>query len=99
MPRYVVIFEDDQTQEWIRKQHDREHFDYLAANSAEIVIAGGLRPDWGEWFDGGLWICEAESTARVAELAEADPYFRLGLRKAYRIHGWGKAPNYGEVTL
>ncbi|WP_342360189.1 YciI family protein [Terrarubrum flagellatum] len=99
MPRYVVIFEDDSSRDWIRKEHNQAHFDYLGAHRDEILIAGGLRPDWGEWFDGGLWVCEAESKARVAELAEADPYFTLGLRKAYRIKGWGKAPIYDQIAL
>jgi uncharacterized protein len=34
----------------------------------------------------GLWIM-------------ADPYFKLGLRKGYRLLVWGKAPCYEAVTL
>jgi len=32
-------------------------------------------------------------------LVEADPYFKLGLRKRYRLLVWGKAPCYEAVTL
>jgi len=32
-------------------------------------------------------------------LCENDPYFRLGLRKGYRLLTWGKAPFYDQVVL
>src|SRR5262249_50159842 len=65
----------------------------------KIVLAGGLRPNPGEWYCGGLWVMEVENRADAARLCEEDPYFRLGLRKGYRLCVWGKAPPYQAVTL
>ena len=101
MTRWVAIFEDhdETTARPIRKQHDHEHFSYLAQHTSEIKIAGGLRPDEEAWFTGGLWVVEVTSKDRAKELCENDPYFKLGLRKGYQLFRWGKAPCYGEVLL
>src|SRR5262245_55183212 len=97
--RWVAIFEDKTEADWVRKQHSTAHFEYLAANRDRIVLAGGLRPAPGEWYCGGLWIMEVGSREEASRLVEGDPYFRLGLRKSYRLNVWGKAPCYGEVSL
>lgn len=101
MTRYVVIFTDksDPALKSVRTEHSEDHFAYLAAHADEIVIAGGLRERPDQWFVGGLWVVEAEDEARVRSLVEADPYFILGLRENHVIRVWGKAPNYGAVTL
>jgi uncharacterized protein YciI len=99
MPRWVAIFEDEPTADWVRRKHDREHFDYLAAHRDKIRLAGGLRADPGQWFCGGLWILDVEDRATAVRLCEDDPYFRLGLRKGYRLMVWGRAPIYEDVTL
>ncbi len=101
MARWVAIFEDvsEDKARPIRQHHDKQHFDYLAKNSGEILIAGGLRPDEGVWFLGGLWVLEVPDKARAIALCENDPYYKLGLRKSYRLYRWGKAPCYGDVTL
>ena len=100
--RWVAIFDDSEGSEGseaIRKEHSAAHFDYLAANSDKIVIAGGLRPGPGGWYCGGLWVMEIDSRDEGVRLVENDPYFRLGLRKGYRLLVWGKAPCYGAVAL
>lgn len=101
MTRWVAIFDDQPREQaaWIRERHDADHFAYLAANADKIRIGGGLRPAPGEWFTGGLWVMEAESREEAVRLVEDDPYFKLGLRKSYRLHVWGKAPGYGDVVL
>ncbi len=101
MTRWVVIFEDHPREigDPIRKQNSQAHFDYLTEHSGRILIGGGLRPDPGEWYCGGLWVLEVEKRADAVSLIENDPYFKLGLRKGYRLMVWGKAPNYGPVTL
>jgi hypothetical protein len=48
---------------------------------------------------GGLWVLEVESRDEAVALCEQDPYFRLGLRRGYRLYTWGTAPVYGAVTL
>lgn len=63
------------------------------------VIAGGLRASPGDWYCGGLWVMEVESREEAVKLVEADPYFRMGLRKSYPPLVWGKAPCYGAVSL
>jgi uncharacterized protein len=99
MTRWVAIFEDDPQADWVRKQHSQAHFDYLAAHKDRILLGGGLRPSPDEWFCGGLWVMEVADRADAVRLVEDDPYFKLGLRKSYRLMVWGRAPIYGEVSL
>jgi uncharacterized protein YciI len=97
--RWVAIFEDNEGFDSVRKEHSSAHFDYLAANRDKIVIAGGLRPAPDEWYCGGLWVMKVDSGNEAVSLIEGDPYFRLGLRKSYRLLVWGKAPCYSTVNL
>jgi hypothetical protein len=97
--RWIALFEDHAEREWIRKQHSGAHLDYLAARRGNIRLAGGLRESPDAWYCGGLWIMEVESRDEAVRLVEADPYFRLGLRKGYRLLVWGKAPCCEAVTL
>jgi len=83
----------------VRRQHAEDHFAYLAANRAKILLGGGLRPAPEEWYCGGLWVMEVTSRNEAVALCEDDPYFRLGLRKGYRLLTWGKAPCYDQVVL
>ena len=99
MPRYAAIFRDNSGFDWVRKQHAQEHFDYLAEHSKQIVIAGGLRESLEAFPCGGLWVMEVSDRDEAVRLIELDPYFRLGLRASYKLFTWGKAPNYGPVTL
>lgn len=95
MARWVAIFEDDSFALKVRE----DHFDYLAQHLDRITIAGGLRPAPDVPHCGGLWVMEVQSRDEAVWLCENDPYFKLGLRKGYRLFDWGKAPVYGEVGL
>lgn len=64
-----------------------------------IRLAGGLREAADVWYCGGLWIMEVESRDEAGRLVEGDPYFKLGLRKGYRLLVRGKAACYEAVTL
>jgi len=99
MARWIALFEDNPEAAWVRQNHAQAHFDYLAAHAERIVIGGGLRPEPGAWWEGGLWVLEVETREEAVRLVEADPYFKLGLRRGYRLAIWGKAPCYGEVRL
>ncbi len=99
MARFIAFFRDDPAADWVRKQHDKDHFAYLDAHKDRIVLAGGLRPGPGEWYCGGLWILEVADRDEAVRLVEDDPYFKLGLRRGYELFTWGKAPCYGAVTL
>ena len=101
MARWIAIFEDnpDEQAGWVRRQHDQDHFAYLAAHAGKIRIGGGLREAPGQWFVGGLWVLEVASREKAVRLCEDDPYFKLGLRKGYKLYVWGKAPCYGDVVL
>lgn len=83
----------------MRKQHAQDHFDYLAAHADQIRIGGGLRHEPGGWYCGGMWVLEVESRDAAARLCEGDPYFKLGLRRSYRLYVWGKAPSFSDVVL
>jgi len=97
--RWVAIFDDNERLDSVRKEHSAAHFDYLSSNQDKIIIAGGLRPAPGEWYCGGLWVLEVDSREEAVRLIEQDPYFRVGLRKGYRLLVWGKAPCYRTVSL
>jgi len=101
MARWVAIFEDNPEEQagWVRKQHAADHFAYLVTHADVIKIAGGLRPNPDQWWRGGLWVMEVATRGQAESLCENDPCFKLGLRKAYRLYVWGKAPLYGPVTL
>ena len=101
MTRWVAIFEDNTEPElgWIRAQHADAHFAYLADNRDKIVLGGGLRHAPGERYCGGMWVMDVDSREQAAALCESDPFFKLGLRKGYRLYVWGKAPCYRAVEL
>ena len=101
MTRWIAIFEDNPEEQagWVRRQHAEDHFAYLAANSSRIRIGGGLRTEPGGWYCGGLWVLEVASRDEAVRLCEDDPYFKLGLRRSYRLMVWGKAPSYSDVVL
>ena len=101
MTRWVAIFEDNPEDQagWVRRQHSGDHFAYLKMNTDTIKLAGGLRPDPDGWWNGGLWVMEVDTRLQAERLCENDPYFKLGLRKSYRLYVWGKAPFYEAVTL
>ena len=73
-----------------RAKHEQDHLDYLEAHQNEIPIAGGLRPEPGGEFVGGLWVLEVDSFERAEEIIKNDPYYAPELR-SYEILVWGKA--------
>ncbi len=96
--RYIVYFEDPPEMAAVRAQWSTAHLAFLDANSPEILIAGGLRHDHGDAFQGGLWVLNVVNRERAQMLVEADPYFMHGNRK-FRIHAWGKAFEDRVVVL
>lgn len=88
--RLVAYFDDKAGMMEHRQKNESLHFAYLRENKAEIVIAGGLRPEPDGKFVGGLWIMEVESFERAEELIKNDPYYAPELR-SYKLLVWGKA--------
>jgi uncharacterized protein YciI len=101
MTRWVAIFEDHPEEQagWVRRDHARDHLNYLDRHRDRILIGGGLREEPGAWFCGGLWVLEVASRAEAVALCEADPYFTLGLPRSYQLFVWGKAPICAQVAL
>ena len=91
MTRWVAIFEDDPAAYKVRKEHQDAHIAYLDRHREQVLLGGGLRPNPGEWYCGGLWVLEVASREEAVALCENDPFFRHGLRKGYRLCVWGKA--------
>jgi len=54
--RLVAYFEDSSGMMDHRAKHEADHLEYLKNNLKEIPIAGGLRPEPGGIFVGGLWV-------------------------------------------
>ena len=73
-----------------------QHFDYLALNSHQIRLAGGIREDDDHPWVGGVWIISAKDRVTAARLCEDDPFYSGGLRAGYRLLQWGRAPCYGS---
>lgn len=97
MARWAVIFSDKPDMAAIRATREPAHLDFLRRNRQRILIAGGLRPEPGASFEGGLWIVEAESREEVMALVEADPYYDPAIRSV-RVACWGR-PFPEPVTL
>ena len=100
MARWVAIFEDDELRaKDIRGKYTEDHLAYLGANKNRILLAGGLRPEPGGPFEGGLWILEVADRQEAMHYVENDPFFKAGLRKSARVYAWGKAFPEDVITL
>ena len=95
--RIIAYFEDSSNMMAHRAKYEPDHLQYLADNQKEIPIAGGLRPEPGGKFVGGLWVMEVDSFERAEELVKNDPYYAPDLR-SYKLLVWGKA-HKGPVVL
>ena len=72
--RLIAYFKDTPDMMAHRAKYERDHLDYLEKHQSEIPIAGGLRPEPGGIFVGGLWIMEVESFERAEEIIKNDPF-------------------------
>lgn len=81
----------------VRAARQEAHFAFLRARRDKILIAGGLRPQPGAPFEGGLWIVEAESREAVMRIVAQDPSFDPSIRRV-TIANWGR-PFPEPVTL
>lgn len=88
--RLVAYFKDGPAMMAHRGKHEHDHLAYLEKHRNEILIAGGLRPEPGGKFVGGLWVMEVESFQRAEEIIRNDPYYLPELR-TYELLVWGKA--------
>jgi uncharacterized protein YciI len=98
MARWIVVFDDKPEMLDVRKEFGQQHLAYLDAHKDQIQIGGGLRPNPGEDFVGGLWILEVNTREEAISLIENDPYYRTEFR-SYRLFTWGKAFEDRFVTL
>lgn len=88
--RLVAYFKDSLGMLAHRAKYEQDHLDYLERHQDEIPIAGGLRPEPGGIFVGGLWVMEVESFERAEVIIKNDPYYHPDLR-SYDLLVWGKA--------
>ncbi len=88
--RLIAYFEDKPEMMEHRAKNEGAHLAYLKVNQTEIPIAGGLRPEPGGKFVGGLWVMEVESFERAEEIVKNDPYYQPNLRD-FKLLVWGKA--------
>ncbi len=88
--RLIAYFKDAPAMMAHRGKHEQDHLAYLDMHRDEILIAGGLRPEPGGKFVGGLWVMEVESFQRAEEIIRNDPYYAPELR-TFDLLVWGKA--------
>lgn len=75
------------------------HFDWLAANSDRVLLAGALREQIDGDSLGGLWIIEAESREAVESVYQGDPFFANGLRAKVEVFHYFKALPDKEAVI
>ncbi|MEI6762354.1 MAG: YciI family protein [Betaproteobacteria bacterium] len=78
--RLVAYFKDTPEMMAHRVKYEQNHLDYLEQPHDEIPIAGGLRPEPGGVFDGGLRVMGVESFECAEEIIKNDPYYSPELR-------------------
>ena len=88
---FAVLFTDHPDQESLRSAYLQVHIDWVAANQAQVRVAGSLREAPGQVPKGGLWIVEAESKDSVHQLMQTDPFWICGLRQSVEVLHWSKA--------
>ena len=84
--RIIAYFKDSPAMMDHRAKYESDHLLYLKENQKEIPIAGGLRPEPGGKFVGGLWVMEVESFERAEEIIKNDPYYAPDLRSVSYTH-------------
>lgn len=82
----------------MRRRDETDHFAYLRAHTAEILIDGYLRKGPDAHLSGGLRVLDVPSRERACGLVEQDPYF-LYSRRSYQVLQWGKALAGVEARL
>jgi uncharacterized protein YciI len=88
---FAVLFNDHPDRGLLRSTHLQSHIDWVAANQAQVRVAGSLREAPGQVPKGGLWIVEAESKDSVHQLMQTDPFWTCGLRQSVEVLHWSKA--------
>ena len=88
---FAVLFTDRPDQGALRAKHLQAHIDWVAANQAQVRVAGSLREEPGQVPKGGLCIVEAESKDAVHQLMQSDPFWTCGLRERVEVLHWSKA--------
>lgn len=88
---FIVRFHDREEALPLRHEHMQAHLDWLAANQAQVRVAGSLREDPVLPPVGALWIVEAPDRQAVQALIASDPFAVAGLRARWEILHWSKA--------
>lgn len=85
---YVVLLEDEPSKAEMRPKHQAEHVAYVEKLLGKLRSAGPLTDPKTGGPAGGIWIIEAASPDEVQKMLEADPFYKVGLRKSIRILQW-----------
>jgi len=88
---YVVRFADKPNSAAKRKELLPAHLEWLDENKDMILVAGSLRPEYGEDPVGGMWVVEAKDKKTIEALFQTDPFWVNDLRQKYEILYWSKA--------
>jgi uncharacterized protein YciI len=88
---FAVLFTDHPDRGLLRSTHLQSHIDWVAANQAQVRVAGSLHEAAGQVPKGGLWIVEAESKDSDHQLVQTDPFWICGLRQSVEVLHWSKA--------
>ena len=78
---YMVLCEDSASGETLRKQHLREHLDYIEGVIGKICVAGPTI-EQGNQHNGSCFVYNTDELVCARKLLENDPYHMYGVYKS-----------------
>lgn len=88
---YVIMTTSDPATLAQREALRPAHVEYLRANQALILAAGGLLEDDGTRGHGGVIILDTDERQVAERFVAGDPFSKAGLFATVRIARWRKA--------
>lgn len=85
---YALICSDRPDALATRKAHRSEHLAYLESLGDTLKFAGPFTDEDGETMTGSLIVVEAPSLAAAREIADGDPFARMGVFASIEIRPW-----------
>jgi uncharacterized protein YciI len=85
---YALICTDKPGSLSLRREHRPEHVAYLKGHGASLVLAGPFTADDEATMNGSLIVVEADSLDAAREIADGDPFAKIGLFASADIRPW-----------
>ncbi len=83
--QFLVFCDDAPGAPALRKKYAAEHLEYIKTILDRIWVAGPFKEEAAPDYCGSCFIYRADSAREALELLFADPYYRAGIYKHYRV--------------